>query len=85
MGPPDDGDQRVPKPRVRKVDWREVVTQLDQLPAGTAVLVATLDQSVRTHIKNGRYSYIDPDKYEVWTELVEGSRTQANIYMMKRP
>lgn len=81
----DESDQRTPKQRVRKIDWKRVIHELDQLPAGTPVLVATLDQSVRTHIKSGRYAYIDPDKYEVWTVKKEGSRTLADIYMMRRP
>lgn len=80
MGPPDEGDR--PAPRVRKVDWKAVVAELERLPAGTPVLVATLDQSVRTHIRNGRYRYIDPEKYDVWTVGV--NRTLADIYMMRR-
>lgn len=81
MGEPDDSHQ--PRKRVRKVDWQKVIAELDRLPAGTPVLVATLDQSVRTHIKKGRYKYIDPDKYDVWSVAVD--RTLADIYMMRRP
>lgn len=70
-------------PRVRKVDWRRVLDELAKRPAGTPVLVAELDQSVRTHIRQGRYSYIDPAKYDVWSEHTEGTR--ALIYMSRRP
>ena len=69
---------------VRKFDWRLVVSQLDSLPAGTTVLVGVMDQSIRTHIKNGRISYIDPSAYEVWTETFKGSRTKARLFMRKR-
>lgn len=70
-------------PRVRKVDWRRVLDELARRPAGTPVLVAELDQSVRTHIKKGRYAYIDPAKYDVWSIGTTGTR--ALIYMSRRP
>ena len=73
------------KPRLRKIDWTAVIRQLEQLPPGTPVLVAELDQSVRTHIKEGRYQQINPALYDVWTEAIDGSRTQARIYMARKP
>ena len=78
------GQDHQPTTRVRKVDWRRVAALLDEQPIGTPVLVAELDQSVRTHIKEGRYEAINPDKYDVWTEAVDGSRTLARIYMARR-
>lgn len=71
-----------PVARVRKVDWRKV---LDLCETHESVHIGVMDQSVRTHVRNGRYKYIDPRKYEVWTERVPGSRTQAHIYMRKKP
>jgi hypothetical protein len=70
--------------RVRKFDWRLVIKQLDEMPAGTTVLVGIMDQSIRTHIRNGRIKYIDPDKYDIWTEVTDGHRTQARLFMRKR-
>jgi hypothetical protein len=69
---------------VRRFDWRLVVSKLDELPSGTVVLVGVMDQSIRTHIKNGRISYLDPSLYDVWTEAFEGSRTKARLFMRKR-
>lgn len=70
--------------KVRKFDWRLVVQQLDELPAGTDVLVGVMDQSIRTHIRRGRIKYIDPDKYDIWTEAIQGQRTQARLFMRRR-
>lgn len=74
-----------PRPRVRNIDWNAVIEQLDRLPVGTPVLVAELDQSVRTHIRQGRYEQINPARYDVWTEAIDGSRTKARIYMARKP
>ena len=82
MGESDENVGR--KPPVRKVDWRKVIAEVDALPAGTAAYVGELDQSVRTHIRKGRYEYIDPSKYTVWTRAIEGSRTKAKIYLMRK-
>lgn len=73
-----------PTTRVRKVNWQRVADLLDNQPIGKPVLVAELDQSVRTHLKEGRYEAINPEKYDVWTEAVEGSRTKARIFMARR-
>jgi hypothetical protein len=70
--------------RVRKINWRRVISELDALPPETQAFIGVLDQSVRTHIKKGRYKYIDPDRYDVWTYAVPGSRTQARLYMQRR-
>lgn len=72
------------KPRVRKIDWRRVISELDAMPPETQAFIGVVDQSVRTHIKKGRYSYIDPSRYDVWTEAVPGSRTQARLFMQRR-
>jgi hypothetical protein len=69
--------------RIRQTDWLSVIDFLDQNPAATA-FVGVMDQSIRTHIRNGRFSYIDPNKYEVWTEAEAGSRTRARLYMKKK-
>ena len=72
------------KPRVRKIDWRHVVRLLDEMPPQTEAFIGVLDQSVRTHLKKGRYSYIDPSRYVIWTESVDGSRTKARLYMKRK-
>jgi len=71
--------------RLRTIDWERVLTELDRHPAGTPVLVAELDQSIRTHIKQGRYPQINPALYDVWTVGISGSRTRAKIYMARKP
>ena len=68
--------------RVRKIDWRKV---LEQCEIHDVVYIGVVDQSLRTHIRNGRFKYIDPKKYEAWTEAHEGSRTRARLYMRKKP
>jgi|TARA_R110000822_G_scaffold31579_2_gene91314 hypothetical protein len=54
--------------RVRKVDWKKVIRELDALPLNTTVYVGVLDQSMRTHLKKGRMKYLNPDLYDIWTE-----------------
>lgn len=66
----------------RLTDWRKVLAVLDDNP-GTAVCVGVMDQSMRTHIRKGRFSYIDPDAYDVWTEGT-GEGTKARLFMRKR-
>ena len=80
-----DTDRPPPRTRVRDIDWNAVTAELERLPVGTPVLVAELDQSVRTHIRQGRYKQINPALYDVWTEQVPGSRTRAFIYMARKP
>ena len=72
------------KPRVRKIDWQRVVSILDDMEPETEAFIGVLDQSVRTHLKKGRYSYVDPSKYVIWTEALPGSRTKARLYMKRR-
>jgi hypothetical protein len=72
-----------PKPRIRRVDWRRAIQELDASPQGASVYVGILDQSVRTHINKGRYSYIDPRRYAAYTRSVDGSRTKAYIYLYR--
>ena len=67
--------------RVRKIDWVKVLELCEE---HDTVFVGVMDQSVRTHIRRGRFKYIDPAKYEVWTEAA-GSRFQARLYMRKKP
>lgn len=78
-----DGRPKV-KPRVRKIDWQRVVSELDALPPQTNAFIGVVDQSIRTHLKKGRYTYIDPSRYVIWTEAVAGSRTQARLYMKRK-
>jgi hypothetical protein len=76
---------RKPQPRVRNIDWLQVIQQLEQLPAGQAVYIGVLDQSVRTQINQGRYSYIDPDMYRAYTKAaLDLGPTKAHIYLYRR-
>jgi hypothetical protein len=70
--------------RVRETDWVSVIKYLDEHP-NSITFIGEMDQSIRTHIRKGRFKYIDPNKYDVWTKSVDGSRTRANIYMRKKP
>lgn len=70
--------------RVKTIDWREVIIQLDKLPPETTVFIGVMDQSTRTHIRKGRISYLDPRKYNIWTASIGGSRGKARLYMSKR-
>ena len=70
--------------RVRKVDWLKVLANLDEKP-GEWHLIGEFDQSLRTQIRKGKYSYIDPSLYEVVSRRIQGKpRTRANIYMRRR-
>jgi len=75
--------------RIRLVDWEKVLTQLDEASLSGSTewgLVGTFDQSVRTHIRQGRYKSIDPSKYEVTTRLSPGEkRSRALLYMRRKP
>ena len=71
--------------RVRNVNWRKILSILDETP-GQWFLIGELDQSVRTHIRKGRYKYIDPTKYECVTRRIEGGKSyRANIHMRRIP
>jgi hypothetical protein len=67
--------------RIRTVDWAKVLKELDSRP-GQWGLVGEFDQSVRTHINQGRYKYVSPTLYEAYAEKIKGSR--ANIYLRRR-
>ena len=70
--------------RVRKVNWTKVLAILDAAP-GEWHLIGEFDQSVRTHIKQGRYVHIDPVLYDATTSKVEGKpRRRANLYLMRK-
>jgi hypothetical protein len=75
--------------RVRLVDWHKVLKQLDEASInnpGDWGLVGEFDQSLRTHIRQGRYKYIDPAVYEVTTRRAAGKqRSRALLYMRKKP
>jgi hypothetical protein len=77
-------DRQTPTRRIRVIDWLRATQIADKSP-GQDFLVGIADQSVRTHLRQGRYEYIDPDKYDCWTEAIEGSRTQARIFIRRRP
>lgn len=78
----------IPRTRVRLVDWHEVMRKLDEAAItrpGDWGAVVECDQSVRTHIRAGRYKHIDPNKYEVTTKRVEGDKpNRAILYMRKK-
>lgn len=73
--------QELKTKRVRKVDWYKVLAQLDANP-GVWGLVGEFDQSMRTHINKGRFSYIDPTIYEAAARKTVGHR--ANIHVRRR-
>lgn len=71
--------------RVRKVNWLKVLEILDANP-GQWHLIGEFDQSIRTHIRKGRYKYIDPTKYECVTRRIAGKApTRANVHMRRLP
>jgi hypothetical protein len=78
-----------PRTRVRLVDWQKVLASLDELherEPGKWGLIGEFDQSVRSNIRRGHYSRIDPAKYEVTTEKIPGgtNRNRALLYMRRR-
>lgn len=77
-----DSHDRQPHARVRKIDWRKVTEIADATP-GQPFFIGICDQSVRTHFRMGRYAYIDPSLYEIWTEKVEG--TTARLFIRRKP
>ena len=72
-----------PKGRIRIVDWTKVLAILDANP-GVWHLIGEFNQSLRTHINQGRYSSIDPALYLARTSKT-GERKRGNLYMMRRP
>ena len=72
-----------PTGRVRLVNWSKVLTILDANP-GVWHLIGEFNQSLRTHINQGRYSSIDPALYLARTSKT-GDRKRGNLYMMRRP
>lgn len=83
MGQPDSATSRS-GPRVKDIDWQRVIEEVDALPDGVCAMVSDVDQSMRTHIRKGRFAYIDPSKYEVWTQGLPESRTRANLFIRRK-
>lgn len=75
--------------RIRLVDWESVLKQLDEAAVtnpGEWGKIGVFDQSIRTHIRKGRYKHIDPALYEVTTRKAPGeSRSRAIILMRRKP
>ncbi len=75
--------------RVRLVDWEAVLKQLDQAAIespGDWGRIGVFDQSLRTHIRQGRYKHIDPTKYDVTTRRAPGEkRSRAILFMRRKP
>lgn len=84
MGQPDSDTPRA-RSRVKDIDWRRVFAEADAQTDGKCVLVSNVDQSMRTHIRKGRFAYVDPSKYEVWTQKRPDSRTRADLYIRRKP
>ena len=72
MEQPDSNDKRA-RARIKHIDWQRVIAEVDNLPEGKCAMVCDVDQSMRTHIRNGRFAYIDPSKYHVRRLMVAGS------------
>jgi predicted choloylglycine hydrolase len=73
-----------PKRRIRRVDWVKILSILDSKP-GEWAKIDEFDQSVRSHIRSGRYSYIDPTLYEAVTERIAGKpRSRGMLFMRRR-
>ena len=73
--------------RVRLVDWAAVLKQLDQAAIDTPGdwgIIGVFDQSLRTHIRQGRYRHIDPTKYEVTTRRAPGEKRSRAVLLMRR-
>jgi hypothetical protein len=78
----------IPRTRVRLVNWHDVMRQIDESAVtnpGAWGAVGEFDQSVRTHIRAGRYKHIDPLKYEVTTKRAGDKPNRAIVYMRRRP
>jgi hypothetical protein len=67
--------------RVKKTDWRKVIEEVSANPE-EVFYIGLMDQSIRTHIKNGRIKYLDPALFNVWTEKWNGN--QARLYMQRK-
>ena len=73
-----------PSGRIRLVNWIKVLSILDANP-GVWHFIGEFNQSVRTHINQGRYPNIDPALYVAKTSKVEGhDRRRGNLYMMRK-
>lgn len=73
--------------RVRLVDWAAVLKQLDQAAVdnpGDWGIIGVFDQSLRTHIRQGRYKHIDPTKYQVTTRKAPGEKRSRAVLLMRR-
>ena len=56
---------------------------MDPAPAGTPFLIGRMHRSVATHINQGRYDYIDPEKYRAWSDNEHNG--SSDIWMAKKP
>lgn len=67
--------------RIKKTDWRRVIEEVTANPE-QVFYIGVMDQSIRTHIKNGRIKYLDPALFDVWTQKEHGN--QARLYMQRK-
>lgn len=72
-----------PRRRIRKVDWAAVLRYVDAAPAGTPFLIGRMNRSIVTHINQGRYEHISPDRYWAWSRDREGAK--STIWLTRRP
>lgn len=72
-----------PRSRRRNIDWVKVRDMANESP-GTAFKIGVMDQSIRTHIRKGRISYINPALYDVWTVKEPGTRTRASLFIRRK-
>jgi hypothetical protein len=56
---------------------------MDPAPAGTPFLIGRMHRSVATQINQGRYAYIDPEKYRAWSD--NENNGSSDIWMAKKP
>lgn len=86
----DEGLRVVDPPRpasATRRDWDEVCRFADAHP-GKWVRVGVMDQTVRTHIRKGRYPKVDPALYEVMTSLEQDiqyeSKNRSTLFIRRR-
>jgi hypothetical protein len=83
--PPEDLDmlEFKKKSRVRKVNWVKILEIMDSKP-GEWALIGEFDQSLATHIRKHRYSYIDPSLYQVTcVRGIDMKRNRGHLYMRR--
>ena len=71
-------------PSTLRLDWAGVAAQARKHPGQWCRVSRPFNPTVAQHIKNGRYTHVKPEEFEVTTRQYEGDRNKSWIFLRTR-